>query len=47
MLSENFEQERSKVEQAFASVTRLLSFYNRERARLQSILTSAVSATAK
>lgn len=47
MQFENFEQERSKVEQAFASVRQLISFYNRERARLQSILMRAVSTTAE
>jgi len=47
MQFENFELERRKVEQAFAAITRLLSFYDREGARLHPILTSAASVKAK
>ena len=47
MKFENFELERPKVEQAFAAVTTLLSFYDREGARLHPILASAASVPAK
>ena len=47
MQYENFELERPKVEQAFAAVTKLLSFYDREGARLHPILASAASVPAK
>ena len=47
MKFEDFELERPKVEQAFAAVTRLLNFYDREGARLHPILASAASVPAK
>ena len=43
----DFEQERSKVEEALASARRLLSFYEREHARLDPVLTNAASVPAK
>jgi hypothetical protein len=43
---ENFEQQRANVEQALAVAKRLLSFYARERGRLDSSLSSARSAPA-
>jgi hypothetical protein len=44
---DNFERERVRVEEAFASVERLLGFYVREHARLDPILTSAATVPAK